>query len=57
MLQSIAISSYYAAALFDAAPARAILAIGCGIRVTRHDVETDAPILTVPAGVMLAPLG
>jgi len=25
--------------------------------VTRRDVETDAPILTAPAGVLLAPLG
>jgi len=25
--------------------------------VARRDVETDAPLLTVPAGVLLAPLG
>ncbi len=32
-------------------------AFGCGIMVTRRDVEIDAPILTVPAGVLPAPLG
>ncbi len=32
-------------------------AFGCGIMVTRRNVETDAPIVTVPGGVLLAPLG
>lgn len=32
-------------------------AFGRGVIVARRDVEVDAPILTVPAGVLLALLG
>lgn len=32
-------------------------AFGRGIMVTRHEVDTDRPVLTIPAGVFLALLG